>query len=861
MKRVILLCLLTIFILAIAFSSTDLVIHYHRYDGNYEGWDLWIWGPGMNGSAHSFNEQDSYGKVAHVSIDQDLSEIGLIVRLGNWAAKDVSQDRYVETAEDLTQIWLLQGVKEIFFEEPDTSPRIFFAGAIDDTHIRAFATNPFNTNEWMGTVGLSVDGVSKPIKDVYKVDPTDISLTQFIEIELASPLSLKDISSEMFLNLEGYAPQRVVMMGVLDNYYSDKQLGMIFTPEKTTFRVWSPCSRAVNLLVFDDPLSQVPTEEFAMKMDENGVWESHISGELEGKYYLFEYAHYGEIVQGVDPYSRSTYANGIKSAIIDLDKTDPLRWELDEHVKLDAPEDSILYEIHVADVTGGSDSDVEPALKNTYLGLNQRGTISPQGVKTGLDHIIDLGITHVHILPVYDFYTGDELNKDFEDYYNWGYDPYLFGVPEGRYSTNPKDPYSRVIELKQMVESFHANDIGVILDMVFPHTYGLGQMSPFDTAVPWYYYKISKSGEHINESGCGNTMASHRPMMRKYILDTLAYWTQEYHIDGFRFDQMGFMDVKTMEMAAQMIYELNPSALLYGEGWGDALSRDFWTGSDEGKYYAQISRMVQSAVAGTRLGTFNDDIRDGIRGSVFDTGQKGFVLDSFPRFKNIQRGIVGGVQYSNTLFWLFDDPQQSINYAACHDNHTLWDKNSLAAEQDSRMDWTMEMLKDAQKLAGAILMTSQGIPFIHAGQEFCRTKGNDPNSYNSPISVNALDYRAKAQFMDVFDYYKGLIELRKAHPAFRMRTQEQIRQNIEIISYKNKRVVPFSIDGAAAGDSWESIHVIFNGGAGENEYTLPEGEWNVVADGQKAGTQTLYTLSGTITLKPTSALIMYKQKD
>ena len=858
MRKLMTTMILMVVMVSMALASTDMIIHYHRYDNQYEGWDLWLWGPGLNGSAYSFDGQDDYGMVAHCSIPEDLAEVGFLVRLGNWAAKDVAQDRYVKTTEDVTEIWLLQGVKEIYFEKPDTSPRIFFSAAINERLIRAYATNPFDTGNWNGRVTIDVDGISIPIKDVRKVDPTDISLTSFFEIELDVPLSLKDLSAEVFLNLDGYAPQRVIMMGVLDDYYSDKEFGLTYSQQESTFRVWSPPSKGVNLLLFEDPESETPVEIVEMTADENGVFETTLSGNLAGQFYLYEYNHYGQKQAGVDPYSLSTYANGTKSAVIDMEQTDPEDWQLDLYHPMDAPEDAVIYELHVADMTGSDDSGVPSTLKNTYLGLVERGCTTLEGIKTGFDHLLDLGITHVHILPIYDFYTGDELNRDFEADYNWGYDPYLFSVPEGRYASNPKNPLTRVLEMKKMVKAFHQNSIGVIMDMVFPHTFGLGELSPFDTAVPYYYYKISKTGDFINESGCGNTIASHRPMMRKYILDTLTHWVQEYHVDGFRFDQMGFIDVQTMEEASRVIYALNPSAILYGEGWGDPLAPDYWMAPDASNYFAQISRMVQAAVSGTTIGAFNDDIRDGIRGSVFDVTQKGFVLDSFPRFKDIQRGIIGGTQYSEKLFWLADDPQQSINYAACHDNHTLWDKNTLAAAGDTRVEWTQQMLKDAQKLSGAILLTIQGIPFIHAGQEFCRTKENDGNSYNSPISVNALDYTRKGEFLDVYNYYKGLIALRKAHPAFRMRTQEDIRKAVEILPSNNKRVVAFAINGTVSADSWEQIIVIFNGGTGEAEYSLPQGIWHVAADSETVGTTVLYSLTGTITVNPTSALILYQ---
>lgn len=858
MRRILLVFLMGLLICTAAMAGTQLKIHYHRYDSNYENWGLWLWGTGLNGSAYSFDSEDEYGMVANVEMADDVEEVGFIVRLGDWADKDVSEDRFVTVQGDVTEMWLLQGVKEHYFTVPDVSPRILFTGAITDTVIRAYATNRFDTKEWIGKAFVTVDGIEKGIASVEKVDPTDISQTNFIQITLEEPLSLEDLSKHVEFGFEGFKPARVYMMGVLDGYYSDKVMGAVYSQDGTIFRVWSPVSSSVNLLLFETGDSKSAYQTIPMKMDEDGIWETVIGEDLKGKFYLYEYTHYGETFRAVDPYSKSVYANGAKSAVINLADTDPTDWEKDTYVRLDEPEDAIIYEIHVADVTGGANSGVDESLKNTFLGLCQEGTIGPDDVKTGFDSIIELGVTHVHIMPVYDFWTGDELSRDFEAYYNWGYDPYLFTVPEGRYSTDPKDPLARITEMKQMIAAFHAKDRGVILDMVFPHTYGLGNKSPFDSAVPYYYYKIDKAGAFINESGCGNTIASHRPMMSKYIVDTVKYWVKVYHVDGFRFDQMGFIDVDTMDKIDRTLRAINPSVLLYGEGWGDAVARDLWMQPDEGKYFALISRMVQEAVKGTNIGAFNDDIRDGIRGSVFDAGVKGFVLDSFPKFKNIQKGAVGGVQYSKTLFWLVDDPAQSINYAACHDNHTLWDKNSLAAAADTKNEWTEEMLKDAQKLSGAIILTAQGIPFIHAGQEFCRTKNNDGNSYNSPISVNALDYSRKAAFIDVFQYYRGLIELRKSHIAFRMRTQEEIISNVEILKTKNKRVVGIRLNGAALGDEWNEIVVLFNGAVQAYEQDLPEGIWKVVADSERAGTKKLYELEGTVTIHPTSALILYK---
>ncbi|MFN6991707.1 MAG: type I pullulanase, partial [Fervidobacterium sp.] len=455
---------------------------------------------------------------------------------------------------------------------------------------------------------------------------------------------------------------------------------------------------------------------------------------------------------------------------------------------------------------------------------------------------IELGFTHGHILPIFVFWTGDEAEKDFENSYSWGYDPYLFTVPEGRYSTNPFDPYVRIYEVKKMVQTLHENGIRVILDMVFPHTWGVGIMSPFDTAVPYYFYRIDKTGAYLNESGCGNVMATERPMLRKYVVDTLKLWVDEYKIDGFRFDQMGLMDKQTMLTLRDALKKLEPNVILYGEPWGG---------------WGAPVRFGKSDVGGTGIGAFNDEFRDALRGSVFNATVKGFLMGALAKETAVRRGVVGSIEYDDILKSFAKDPQETINYVACHDNHTLWDKNYLAAQADTSVKWTEEMLKNAQKLAGAILLTSQGIPFLHAGQDFARTKEFDENSYNSPISINGLDYARKAQFIDVFEYYKGLIKLRKEHIAFRQRTAEDIRKKISFLA-TTRKMVAFVIRDEE--DPWKEIIVIYNGDTKDQDFTLPEGHWNVVVDKNKAGTEVLYQLSGKVTIKSTSTLVAYKER-
>jgi len=505
-----------------------------------------------------------------------------------------------------------------------------------------------------------------------------------------------------------------------------------------------------------------------------------------------------------------------------------------------AYEDAIIYEIHIADMTGLDNSNVKN--KATYLGLTEKGTKGPNGVTTALDNLVELGITHVHILPMFDFWTGDEADRDFEKSYNWGYDPYLFTVPEGRYSTNPYDPSVRINEVKQMVKALHDNGIRVVLDMVFPHTWGVGPMSPFDQAVPYYFYRLDKTGAYVNESGIGNTTASERPMFRKYIIDTLKFWVNEYHVDGFRFDQMGLIDRETMIAVEKELHSIDPTIIIYGEPWGGM---------------GTTVRFGKSDVGGTKVAAFNDEFRDALRGSVFDATVKGFLMGALSKETLVKRGVAGSIEYDDIIKSFAKDPEETINYVECHDNHTLWDKNYLAAQADAKTNWTVDMLKDAQKLAGAIILTSQGVPFLHAGQDFARTKNGDGNSYNAPISVNGLDYERKAEFIDVFNYYKGLIQLRKEHVAFRQRTAADIKSKITFLPSPRKGVI-FTINDA--NDPWKEIVVIYNGETKEQQFSLPDGTWNVVVDQANAGTTSLYQVSGKINVKATSAMVMYRAK-
>ncbi|MBO8160741.1 MAG: type I pullulanase [Thermosipho sp. (in: Bacteria)] len=838
---VILLILISLF----AFSKTTIIVHYHRFDNNYEGWNLWIWPMkpvAMEGKSYQFTEKDDFGVVAKVVLDMDLDQVGIIVRLNEWQMKDVAKDRFIDIKDGKAEVWILQGVEEIYLSKPDTSPRIFFAAAKSKNTIEAYLTNTIDTKTFKD-IKVTIDGGEKEVVKVEKADPTDLSVTNYIRITLKDNLTEEDLRKNVQLHIKGFNPSPVYMLDVLDEYYYDGELGYIYTPDYTIFRTWSPVSKSASVLLYKNGEDETPYKVVDMKYVGNGVWETKIEGNLDGIFYKYRFESYGKIRETVDYYSKAVYKNSAKSAVVDLSKTDPKNWNKDVRPFMETLEDAIIYEIHIADMTGLDNSGVKN--KATYLGLVEENTKGPGGVTTGLSHLVELGITHVHILPMFDYHTGDEADKNFEKSYNWGYDPVLFMVPEGRYSTNPYDPYTRIKEVKLMVQKLHEKGIRVILDMVFPHTFGIGELSPFDQTVPYYFYRLDKTGAYLNETGVGNVIASERPMMRKFIIDTLVYWINEYHIDGFRFDQMGLIDKKTMTELEKVVHEIDPTIILYGEPWGG---------------WGAPIRFGKNDVAGTHIAAFNDEFRDALRGSVFNPTVKGFLLGAIGKETKIKRGIVGSIYYDSRIKSFAEDPEETINYVACHDNHTLWDKNYLAAKEDKRYEWTDEMLRNAQKLAGAIILTSQGIPFIHAGQDFARTKKFNENSYNAPISINGMDYQRKYEYLDVFEYYKGLIKLRKEHPAFRLTTADEIKKHLKIFTSKTRRVVSFMITGNARNDSWKDILVIYNGNVKSVEYELPEGEWNIVVNGNVAGTEIIEKVSGKLTLDGISAYVLYKNE-
>ncbi|MDM5193801.1 type I pullulanase [Bacillus hominis] len=817
-------------------KTTEVIIHYKEQSGNTKDWNLWIWGENANGKSYEFTGEDEFGKYAKMNIDGDYNRVGFIIRTNEWE-KD-GGDRWIENIKDgRAEVWILSGDEKVYNSKPSSDLSIQKA-TIDSFNEITVTTNvPFNIKERK----IEIEGIK--IKNISPFDINSGNVTNKVKIITEQKIDLKQTYKVKIENLATTNTEigKVIRSEEFDNlfYYGGNDLGNVYTPQHTKFRVWAPTASETKLVTYKKWNDKIGTE-INMQQGEKGTWKAELKGNQKGLFYTYKVKIGDKWTEAVDPYVRAASVNGDKGAVVDLEETNPKKWKANKKPKFKNPEDAIIYELHVRDLSIQPESGIKQ--KGKYLGVAEKGTRGPEGLKTGLDHMKDLGVTHVQLLPIFDYASVNEENLN-EPQYNWGYDPKNFNVPEGSYSTNPYAPTVRITELKQMIQTLHENNLRVVMDVVYNHMYSATE-SNFHKLVPGYYYRYNEDGTFANGTGVGNDTASERKMMRKFMVDSVAYWAKEYNLDGFRFDLMGIHDYETMNEIRKAVNQIDPSIILHGEGW------DLNTPLE-----AELKANQKNAEKMKGIAHFNDNIRDGLKGSVFEEKENGFVNGKENMEDRIKKGITAGIDY-DTNSSTYQDPEQVLTYVEAHDNHTLWDKLELTNPGDSE-----EVRKQMHKLSSSILLTSQGIPFLHAGQEFMRTKYGDHNSYKSPDSINQMDWLRRASFNNEVDYMKGLIELRKKYAAFRMTSAEQTKKQVSFIDAP-KSVVAYSIDGKGNGNKNEYFMVAHNANRESVEIALPsKGPWKVLVDGKQSGSKTLYVVrDNKIKVPALSSLVLKTEK-
>ena len=632
--------------------------------------------------------------------------------------------------------------------------------------------------------------------------------------------------------------------------YSGEDLELSVNEAGTHFRLWSPEAQAVEVLIYDTGRNTPAVDTLDMKKAGQGTWTASVDRQLYGKYYTFRVKHNGRwLAETPGVWAKAVGVNGSRAAIIDFAKTNPEGWDSDRGPVVKNITDAVIYEMHHRDFSVDPSSGI--ANKGKFLALTEHGTRSPQGQKTGIDHLKELGVTHVHILPSYDYNSVDEANLP-ANQYNWGYDPYNYNAPEGSYSTNPSDPIARVREMKEMVKSLHDAGIGVVMDVVYNHTAN-NDDSNFSLTAPGYYYRHRPDGSYSDASGCGNETASERRQMRDFIVNSVKYWAKEYHIDGFRFDLMAIHDIETMDSVAAALKEINPSIFVYGEGW---TAGDSPLPVERRALKENVAKMKGIAV-------FSDDIRDAVKGHYSNAADRGFATGKPGNEETVKIGIVASTAHpqvdyakgNNSKFAYASAPTQIITYVSCHDDLTLTDKLAKSMPGSTEAD-----RQRAARLAQTIVFTSQGTPFMFAGEEVFRDKKGVHNSYKSPDSVNAIDWDLKDSNREQFDYYRELIKLRKAHPAFRMTTADDIARHVKFDKTDRDNLISYSIKDNANGDEWREIKLVFNGSEQPQEIKIAKGDWIVIArDGRINADGMGVFKGGKIEVEPTSALILARK--
>ncbi len=825
-------------------GGPQLTVHYHRPEGDYDGWTLWTWDDKTELDSQELQAaaEDDFGLVFLVEkagYGEGL-QIGLLPKFGNWVSKDAPDRVWFPFLGD--EVWIVSENPELYGRKPDISPWVRGGFVDGPNEVLLSLSKGMNLKEIKKSAFFVKDaeGGGIPILKAEAQSPSKGTARE-IKLTVGRPFQLHTDQLDRFvIEAKGYRPGHLAIRGILDSlaYFSDQPMGVIFSPEGTLFRVFAPTASQMQVLLYDQPTGG-PVREVSMAALENGLWEATLGQNLRGTHYTLRAdggdPRFDPQRELIDPYSRCNTAHNGRGLI----------WSDQTHVA-DRPtfgvDEAIIYELHIRDFSVDENSGIQK--KGKYLGLTEEGTVMPGNpeVKTGLDHLVELGVNAVQIMPIQDF-----ENDESSDQYNWGYMPVHFNSPDGWYATERYGP-ARIEEFKKLVDALHRKGIKVIMDVVYNHT---AETSPakvfsFNGLVPGYYYRLKEDGSFWNGSGTGNEFRSEAPMARKFILDSVEFWVREYQVDGFRFDLMGLIDLETMVQIVERLRAIDPHLLIHGEPW---------TGGQ-----TPITPTVKGAQRRRGFAVFGDHFRDAIKGGVFDLNpgyvQAGINVD------RVKKGIQGSIHD------FADNPLEVINYVACHDNHTFWDRLLLTTR--TRSDITDADRRRMDKMGAVLIFTSQGIPFIHSGQEMLRTKGGDENSYNKPDAVNKIRWRWKVDHKDVFDYYKGLIALRKKHPIFRMKTRREVIDNLRFFDdHLGMKVPPqciaYQLTRGNSGDEWDKVILLFNAHKDQMTFTLPRGRWTAVVDEDEAGDTPVTTgqqvfSKGKARVPGRSAMVLYMRE-
>ena len=836
----------------IVYNNEDSVmIHYQRKDNKYNPWSLWLWAPQKDGAKYNFNYQDDFGVIAYYPLStfnlEESGQLGFIIAKdpgGSWSAKDTDDDRFIELDSfekdnnKIFHVYLFNGDKNIYANQDKTiMDKITEATFKTKSTISVKTTNKisslkvYSNNELIDTKEVSdaksytytlKDGVTFAYDDVYKIEAvfTESKAT------LSKTVSITNLFDAAFD----------------EEFYYDGELGAIYTEAKTTFKVWSPVSKKIELNIYENGTPVAVSAEignnskttYQMTKGEKGVFSYELTSDQEGKYYTYTVynAEYPNGYEVVDPYAKSTGVNGARGMIVDFSKTNPEGWS--SVSALNIPRTALtIYELHVADLTSSVTWGGSPENAKKYLGLIEEDTTFTDNtgahtVSTGFDHIKELGVNAVQLLPIFD-QANDEVNVSF----NWGYNPLNYNALEGCYSSNPYDGYTKIREFKKVVQAYNEAGINIIMDVVYNHVNGAVR-SNFDCLMPGYYFRYQADGSLYNGSGCGNETASDHLMFRKFMIDSVTFWLSEYKLGGFRFDLMGLHDIETMNKLVVECNKVNPNVVIFGEPW---------TGGTSG--LATSKQAVQdNETAFVGFGAFNDKIRDElVKGGLSSASALSWISNTQSGLTTSFDSLIGGIK-GNTVkgTTVLGGPLQSINYATCHDNYTLSDRFKAAGVYAPDINKKMSML------ANAIVFTSQGTTFMLSGEEFLRTKGGNSNSYNASYKINELDYSLKCKNLDMFENYRLLIHLKQNCPGLQLTDTSNMVVNVS----QGRSMISYKVE-----DSYSEYLIIHRNGLSE-ETVFDLTGYNIYLDtlGLLKDTDTL----GQETINPYQTIIAVKAK-